>query len=70
MTLDELERHWKTYRATAGEEMLSEAALSDLLPPEPAYRQTGPASPYRRILATTTRYAAVYGFLLICCQSC
>ena len=63
MTLEELEHHWKTYRASTNEEILSEQALCDLLPPESTFS-------YRRILTTMTRYAAVYGSIFLCCQSC
>ena len=63
MELEELRHHWATYRATTEDELLSEEALSELLPYEPTLS-------YRRILSTATRYAAVYGFLLFFCQSC
>lgn len=64
MELEELTPHWEAYRATAADdEILSEEALYGLLPPEKSF-------PLPRWFFTTTRYAAVYGFLLICCQSC
>ena len=63
MEIEELQYHWKHYRAAHGQRQLSEEELIALLD-EPAQRS------YGSWWEAATRYAAVYGFLICCCQSC
>lgn len=63
MELEELNQHWKNFRATHERNELSEEELYALLPTERV-------SPFRRIVHKASLYVGVYGFLFFCCQGC
>ena len=63
MELDELQPHWRDFRAAREQEVLPEEALYAMLPSESV-------SPFRRILYKASHYVGVYGSILICCTEC
>ncbi len=63
MKIEELQNAWRHLRTEQEHLHLSDEQLYDMLPP-------GRSLTLRQVLRKTTHYAAIYGFLIFCCQTC